>query len=162
MSISLLPLCWALGVGIDRQVSPHSPLRTASLFAAVLWALWIQAPLAFRSTCFGSSPLRGTSTIKVVDVRFRFYLSRRPWELWVSPNCGSLCWGWGLGWGCVPFSPLCLDVRFFLGCPMCGSLPNSLWISFSGNCSPNSCKFSESLGKGESRCLHNLEPLGFA
>lgn len=115
MSISLLPLCWALGVGIDRQVSPHSPLRTASLFAAVLWALWIQAPLAFRSTCFGSSPLRGTSTIKVVDVRFRFYLSRRPWELWVSPNCGSLCWGWGLGWGCVPFSPLCLDVGFSLG-----------------------------------------------
>lgn len=53
---------------------------------------------------------------------------------------------------------------FFLGCPMLGSVPNSLWISFSGDRSPNSCRFSESMGEDEFRGLvsHNLEPFSFA
>ena len=46
----------ALAPGEDSR-GECSQLKSASLFATVLWNLWMQAALAFRAWCFGGLSL---------------------------------------------------------------------------------------------------------
>lgn len=158
--LSLLLLCWALGWSHHEYTCPIWELSQITI---VLWVLRMFKPhwlskLDVLGAGHSSADLKSCGVRSGVQT---LYSSGRSLELW-APS-----WLWVTMLGVVRMVRLSLSLsyRFRCGCfhvcLMWRSRSARFGVSFRGNCSIWSCRFTVSLSGGEFRIFlcHHLEPL---
>ena len=116
----LLPAPSALSpVGIAAALLA-GPLRTASLFAVVLWDLWAQVSLAFRARCLGVHPSGGAVDTEALDVWSKLSPLGEAGSWGFHPDCMGLSPGVGWWLEMISAFPNHFDIHIFFFAPWVG------------------------------------------